>query len=403
MIVAVYGIPRCGKDTFIGEVLNKKPNSLHIKGSQKLNDLSIEHFDRKFKELDDAQQNAIRILFAKYADGLKTKFDLVIVDGHYSVPDGNSFKKVFTDEDLLLYDAFFYLNRTPDEISRNYRNGDKKEYENLLLSSDKVKEWIEYEISHMKKEVEGAEKDFIVLDSDPFAVDYVCSFNQTTKETAFRIVKEIRSIAGDKNIVLTDLDKTVSINDLTYDFIRNSGLDPLLPKIVFKDDYYTDYQFASFHRYLMKSSNFDESIDYSLEKLILNNDLINDLRNLKKESVIIAITTGMVDAWSKKNQKLMVLDKIYGFSKEQHLVVSPFLKMLIARYLSKTNKTIAIGDSIIDIGMLLESNKGYLVSMAKLDKRIVNCFNSKEIEANILQPPYSTFKYDFLKEDTLKW
>lgn len=403
MIIAIYGIPRCGKDTFINEVLQKRTNSFHLKGSEKLNQLSLQRYDKKFKLLDDDKQKEIRVLFTECAKQLEKEYDLVIVDGHYAFPDGDSYKSVFTEADLSLYDVFFYLNRTPEEIKRNFNSGDKKDYEEQLLSPEKVEQWIEFEISNMKKDVEKEEKDLIVLDSDSFAVDYVCGFNKTSKEVALSLVKNIKALAGNKSIVLVDLDKTTSINDLTNDFIENSRLDSHFPKVIFKGDYYTDYQFTVFHKFLMGSVNFEESIEYAIDKLVLNNVLIADLYALKNESAIIAITTGMVDAWSKKNNDIHLFDAIFGFSKENNLVITPFVKKLVARYLSKTNKTLAIGDSIIDLGMVIEANKGYLVSMTKLDKRILKAHDNGLITKQLFQPKYSIYKYDFLKEDDVQW
>ena len=403
MIIAIYGIPRCGKDTFINEVIKKKPNSFHLKGSEKLNEISLTLYKKRFRSLNSEQQKEIRILFTEHAKTLEKVYDMVIVDGHYSFPDVDYFKSVFTEADLSLYDIFFYLNRTPEEIKRNFNSGEKKDYGEYLLSSIKVEKWINFEISNMKREVENAEKDFVILNSDPFAVDYVCNFNKTSKEISLSLSEEIKCLAGNKNIVLVDLDKTISINDLTNDFIENSKLNAFLPKTIFKGDYYTNYQFVTFHRFLMSSSNFDESIEYALSKLVLNTKLIADLHVLKEKSAVIAITTGMVDAWFKANKDLRLFDRIYGFSKENSIVITPFIKKLIARYLSATNKTLSIGDSIIDLGMVIESNKGYLISMTKLDKRVINAYDNGEIKKQIFQPNYSTYKYDFLKEDDVRW
>lgn len=403
MIIAIYGIPRSGKDTFINEVLKKKPNSFHLKGSEKLNEISLETYGKKFRSLNEKQQEEIRIQFTKYAKKIEKGFDLVLVDGHYAFPHKESFKIVFTDADLSLYDAFFYLNKSPEEIEHNFFSENKEDYKEQLLSPEKVQQWIDFEISIMKKDVEKVEKDFVVLDSNPFAVDYVCGFYELAKNKALFIVKSIVSLAGNKKIVLVDLDKTTSINDLTNDFIDSSKLDSRFPKIIFKGDYYTDYQFTVFHNFLMSSCNFNGSIDYALDKLILNDKLIADLFVLKNESFIVAITTGMVDAWSKKNNDLHLFDAIFGFSKENKTVITPFIKKLVAKYLSKTNHVLAIGDSIIDLGMLIESNKGYLVSMTKLDKRIIRAYDGGAINKCIFQAKYSTYKYDFLVEEDIKW
>lgn len=403
MIVAIYGIPRSGKDTFINEIISRKPNSFHLKGSSKLNEIAYSKYGCSFRELDIFKQDEIRIEFTKYAKELESCYSLIIVDGHYSFPGENGFKSVFTKEDLELYDAFFYLKRTPKEISRNFHNGGKENYASLLLDENKCEEWINFEICNMKEVVEDACKDFIVLDSDSISLDFVTEFENLSNECAKRIADEVVVLANGRKVVLTDLDKTVSINDLTNDFIIKANLDSRFPKAIFKGDYYTQYQFYKFHNWLMSVPNYDEAVSFSLKHLVINEYVLNDLYNLKKEACVIALTTGMADAWSKKNQGLNVFDKIYGFGKENQLVITPLIKKLVARYVTSRCETIAFGDSIIDLGMLSESKKGYLVSMTKLDKRIIACNETTQIADNIYQPKYSSFKYDFIKEGEIKW
>lgn len=403
MIIAIYGIPRSGKDTFINEVLSKKNNSFHLKGSSKLNEIACNKYGCSFRELDSLKQDEIRIDFTKYAKELESTYSLILVDGHYAFPSENGYKSVFTKEDLELYDAFFYLKRTPEEISRNFHNGDKEDYASLLLDSAKCESWINYEIDNMKAAVEDANKDFIVLDSDAISSSFVAEYKNESNACAKRISDEIIALANGRKVILTDLDKTVSINDLTNDFIIKANLDSHFPKVIFKGDYYTQYQFYRFHNWLINVPNYYEAVLFSLKGLIINEHVLNDLYNLKKDACVIALTTGMADAWNKKNQELNVFDKIYGFEKENQLVITPLIKKLVSRYVTSQCKTIAIGDSIIDLGMVSESTKGYLVSMTKLDKRVIAYNEMTPIKKNIYQPKYSSFKYDFLKEGEIKW
>lgn len=404
MIVSAYGIPRSGKDTFIKQVITKKSgNAFHLKGSETLNELSFKFFNCKFRQLDENKQKQIRIEFTKYAKKLEKKYELVIVDGHYSFPDGDNYKVVFTKADLELYDAFFYLKKSGEEIIRNFNSDDKKDYSEQLLSIEKSEAWMEFEIQDMQQVVENAEKDFIVLDSDSASIDFVCNYKKTAKEVALEVSKSIFAMTHGRKIVLSDLDKTVSINDLTNDFIEHSGLDSLFPKAIFKGDYYTSYQFYRFHMFLLGSLNYDESIHHSLNRLHLNKHVIHDLLKMKDSCCVIALTTGMVDAWSIKNSEMNLFENIYGFSKYNSIVITPLIKKLVAKYLSKNADVMAIGDSVIDLGMLLEANKGYIVSMTKLDKRIIKAYESGKIYKTLFQPPYSEFKYDFLKEEEIQW
>ena len=60
MIISIYGIPRSGKDTFINGVLARNNNSIHVKGSETLNELAIFKYGCKFKQLDEERQKQIR-------------------------------------------------------------------------------------------------------------------------------------------------------------------------------------------------------------------------------------------------------------------------------------------------------------------------------------------------------
>ena len=403
MIVAIYGIPRSGKDTFINEIIKRKTNSYHLKGSENLNRIANKFYNCSFKELGTEKQIIIREEFIKYAKSIEKNYDFIIVDGHYSFPVEGQYKTVFTDYDLNLYDAFFYLNRNPDEIIRNYESGEKKEYKEYLLSAESIFKWEEFEISEMKDRVEAIDKDFIILDSDSLATDFVCEYKNTSKSIAISIANSIKEEASNKRIILTDLDKTLSINDLTDDFMINSGLNLKKPKSIFKGDFYTSYQFYSFHKFLLSSKNYDESIQYAVDRIRLNQELIDDLNNYRNGCYVVGITTGILDAWNKLNEKNNLFNCAFGKNNTYDTIITPLIKKLIAKYLAKDSDVMAIGDSIIDIGMLMEAKKGYLISMNKLDKRIIDIYEKKGLKSNIYQLSYSNYKYDFLKEDSLKW
>jgi len=403
MIVSVYGIPRAGKDTFIKKITCLKPNSFHLKGSETLDKLSNQMFGCSFKSLDENKQNVIRIEFTKYAKTLELKYSLVLVDGHFAFPKGNKFISVFTSEDLKLYDAFFYLKSEFFEILRNFNSDNKKGYESYLLDETKVNNWIDFEIETMKEIVENKDKDFIVLDTSDSAIKFVCDFLITSNDKASLIAEEIAKRYSGKKIILSDLDKTISINDLTNDFIKRAGLDDTKPKVIFKGDYYTSFQFYLFHNWIFSTTNYEEAIRYALDRIELNYDLIENVRNLKKDTVVIGLTTGIADAWDIKNKEIKLFDEIYGYKKDKNLIITPLIKKIVAKKVSSLFKTIGIGDSIIDLGMLLECNKGYLISMVKLDKRIVQKFIKGTDFTSIKQPSYSNYKYDFIKEGDLIW
>ena len=403
MIISVYGIPRSGKDTFIGKILTGNADAYHLQGSKTLNEIATEQFGCKFRELTASQQNDVRILFTRRAKELETQHDLVIVDGHYAFPRDNGYQSVLTDADLHLYDAFFYLKTSGAEIARNFNSDDKRDYTEHLLSADKVEEWIDFEIGNMQPIVESQGKDFVVLDSDEAAVGFVCRFAKTSEQIAQDVADKIAATAKGKNIVLTDLDKTVSINDLTDDFMRSANIAPDFAKTVFAGDYYTRYQFQVFHERLASAPNYAEAVRNALDKLVINDNLIKDLFAMKEKGCVVALTTGMKDAWAEKNKDLQLFDAIFGYGKQERLVITPLIKKLVAKCLTKRCEVVAIGDSVIDLGMLTAADKGYLLAMNKLDKRIIFQYDKGNIAKTLFQPKYSTFKYDFTKEEEITW
>jgi len=392
MIISIYGISRSGKDTLIKKITNCC-DAYHLEGSKTLNIISNKKYNLMFKELSQNKQDEIRKDFAKYAKTKENDYEFVIVDGHYSFPHENGYKKVFTEEDLSLYDSFFYLKRSSEEIKRNYNAGDKKDYNSVLTSSEKIDEWIGYEIENMRVEVENIMKDFIIINSDEFAVECVINHKKTSFNIAMEIVKDIQKKNKNKKIILSDLDKTISENDITNNLIDKLRLNLDYTKVIFDNNIYTEYQFYRFHTWLKSSIMYDEKIKTLVNDVIINNDLSNDIKKCKSDYFVIGITTGLDKAWNEINYKFMLFDSIYG--NYNNIPMTPFIKKLVCRLLVQKYEVIAIGDSIIDLEMLKESCKGYLVSWNKIDSRIENMYIEGKIGKDMYQPIYSKCKYNW--------
>ena len=413
MKIAIYGVSRCGKDYLIEKTVEKmEGNLVHIKGSETLNTLALKRFGIKFKLLDEKSQEILRKEFTILIKDMEKKYENIVVDGHFSFPDGDGFKTVFTQEDLNLYDAFFYLNKSAELIRDNCMRNDKKQFEEFLNSEENINNWKRFEIENMKKEVVSQNKDFIILDdstttSAEFISEYIKKDWRTVTITK-KIINSLKEkIKNCDEIVLTDLDKTLSIDDLTNDFVKYSNLEGKKIKNIFSGDYYTTYQFYKFHNYLALSKDFNCAVDYAIGKIGYNTALIKELENKKPGTAIIGITTGMADAWNKINKKLKILDSLIGKSTFKidgiDTYITPQIKGMVANELKNLGKKVlSVGDSYIDLEMLTLSHRGYLVAMLKLDKRI-----EKRVEylkdKNIAQLNFNKFKYEKIREVNTIW
>lgn len=417
MILAIYGISRCGKDYLIDKVIERlNGKAIHFYGSNTLKELSKKLYDLDFNNLTIEQQIILREKFVEKVKEEEKKYKNIIIDGHYSFPNNEGgFDIVFTKADKYLYDEFIYINKSAKFIIDNFMNSNKKQWKSYLDNEEKINEWKEFEINHLKIACKELDKELIIIDDDTScSVDFISDFiTYNNKLLSNKIVDEVMKRISIKiikynSIVLLDCDKTVSINDLTYDFCEKGGLERSTLKSIFYGDYYTIYQFYRFQQYLSKSINYNESIIYAAEKVLLNNCLINDLTENKGNTYFIGITTGIVDAWNYINNENEIFDLLIGIGKlsEDKLLrtfVTPSVKYQLTKRLKELGKKIiSIGDSIIDIPMLEEANKGIVVAMDKLNKKVSE-YISSNINNQLYQLAYNKFKYEGLREIKSIW
>ncbi|ENM5856003.1 AAA family ATPase, partial [Vibrio mimicus] len=230
MKLAIYGVSRAGKDYLIKNVIAHLQETtlltaIHIEGSKTLNALAQEIFQKTFKSLDESNKNTLREKFTEIVNKKNSEYDLVLVDGHYSFVDGDSYKVVFIEQDENVYDHFFYLD-TPSEMIVEFSRKSTGEKRNVDITVEQVRNWKKFEKFELDKICNNHNKELVILDEETessvqfisFWLDsYLSKFcNQTS---ALRFYKEYKELLKKSTqIILVDCDKTVSINDGTYDF-----------------------------------------------------------------------------------------------------------------------------------------------------------------------------------------
>ncbi|HDM8138078.1 TPA: HAD hydrolase family protein [Vibrio harveyi] len=401
MKLAIYGVSRSGKDYLIKNVIaylqeTTLLTAIHIEGSKTLNALAQDMFSQPFKSLEESRKRTLREKFTEIVNEKNSEYDLVLVDGHYSFIDGDSYQVVFTEQDEYVYDHFFYLD-TPSEMVVDFSRKSKGDKRNLEITVEQVRNWKKYEKCKLDKICNNQRKELVILDEDTRSSIQFISYwlesyssklcNQSSALSFYNKHKEL--LEKSNQVILVDCDKTVSINDGTYDFCRHLGLRKEELKYIFRNDRYTSYQFFKVWNLYKKNSSIkvEEAANQSLQKIKLSQSLSSYLSS-KKDSIVIGVTSGVFDIWSLVNEKHQIFDVLLGNSckPEIEYLVTPLFKKEIANLLREKGKhVVAIGDSMIDIPMLEAANQGYLVAHEKLNKAVesylagIVCTNIKQI------------------------
>jgi hypothetical protein len=419
MKIAVYGISRSGKDYFIALYLQHLcTNAIHVKGSSELRALSQSLFDSRFNELEDEQKELVRKLFAQRLDQIESNHDYVFVDGHYSFPNhSDGFDVVMTHDDLVAYDAFVYLLRPASRIMDNVKGNTAHAYYDYLSDTAHVEKWLSFDYAGFISAVRQAGKPLIVVDSSfEDASSFFQAFLQNPSEfhemaITDNVVKQItKKFPINTHLILTDCDKTISMEDTTKILLRDANIDPKYLKSIFTDDTYTMFQFYRLHRFLKDINKDDgEGVFFPKTKTLMNTPLLELLKQRPSNCVLIGITTGSLDEWHDIHCQHRIFDLLVGkgahcYPSSINVYVTPIVKEKVAERLRTCGYRVsAIGDSFIDLGMLSEADNGYLVANDKLDQRILVRLGQEKYK-RLVQFAFNRCKYDGVPEaEVIQW
>jgi phosphoserine phosphatase len=410
MNIALYGVSRSGKNYLIERLLesinSKTAKTLfHVNGSDVLDKLSNKLFGIPLKNTDENQKRQLRLMFCDELKSLKTDYQHKIVDGHYCFYKKDEFEIAFTDKDRDTYDVFFYLD-TPASVIIEQANRDKIKKDIAFMTEEKINNWKRFEIQSLREMCLIHDKEFVVLDNNiEDCVDYFETMLLGTrniilnsKKVAEYIISGHENLINEyQNIVLVDCDRTVSDNDTTYDFCNSLGIDKQKLKNIFGGEHYTIYQFYRAAKlYAEKDiSAYESASNYAMSKIVLNIPLIEDIKQNDKNYLAIGITSGILKTWEKVREKYGFPCIITGGSNvnTDKIIVSRLVKYHLVKLLKRKGKyVIAIGDSMVDIDMLNEADKGFIVAQEKINETIKTYL--KLVNTKIMQLDYNKLKYD---------
>lgn len=378
MRVCVYGLPCAGKDYLIESL-----NVPSVKGSSYLQDISGD----RFGELSEEDKRRCR---KKLIEHLRTfDSDNLFIDGHFAFPDESGYKLAFTEEDGEFYDVFIYLDTPVDVIYDRIQSSEKNtvysELDEIALS-----EWKEFEITGLRDECFRRRKEFIILNGEHD--DHVMFINRllegsvrSSVDVARIIANDILSKSDNQIICLLDCDKTVAINDTTNDLVQGKDLERR--KKMFSGDRYSIYQFDVVERLYVGQECLSDMKHSASEGVIISDSLVSDIQSIN-EATIVGLTAGFRDVWSKISQDIGFFDQIYGLDVEENIVVTQFVKGFVVENLRKAGKyVIAAGDSIVDLYMLLSSDRAYAISHKSINDSLRSVLSDDS--RGICQPSYN--------------
>ena len=402
MKFAIYGVSRSGKNYLIEKLVRffqeKSVSLVHVNGSGILKELAQEIYKKEFKKLNEEEKGFLRQKFIEQLDVAEKEYGNIVVDGHYAFynQSGELFK-VFTESDKKAYEMFFYLETKPFEIIQRMRNslGDKRNEE---MTEAQVAVWQDYEISEMSEELLRNDKELHVLRYGEEVFEYIYEVVVLGKYNSLRIAEEMLSnIKFDlcyETIVVTDCDKTLSMEDTTNVACDIKGIDKEVFKRIYAGDRYSNYQSWLANQYISEKLLFsDNIIQEVVEKTHFNNSILADLQ--AKENVrIVALSAGFSKAWATLLNQVGVLSDVLT---SESRVVSKYVKYFVVKLLKRQGKfVVAIGDSLLDGLMLKEADVGYIATTKGYRKNVEEFLRGNK---TIRQLKYFDYQYDFLQSD----
>lgn len=329
MKIGLYGMPTAGKTYILDQI-----DFIEVVAGSNL----LRKYDPDFDSRDENGRKKARKAIA----ALMMEKESFIMDGHYAFGD----EIAFTEDDGKMYDVFLYLYVSPTVLkSRMFESEKNRKY----LKFD-IEEWQNKEIAGLRKYCHKYNKDFYVMDNPPENIfDGVSDIIRFIKgivggyscvEYAKKCADEIIQQSKSNIIVLVDGDKTLTKEDSSNAVFGYKTH-------LYDGNFYTGYQAWKQNEEFQKYS-----FPNITEMPVHFNEMV--IENLTEDSYIL--TSGHEKVWRFIAGEL-------GISFFYGIEMAAETKLYITKKLQESGKyVIAYGDGMNDYFMLMQANKGYLIT-----------------------------------------
>lgn len=405
MKIGLYGVTKSGKSYLKDYLVNNLNNLQTINGSKTLQKLCKDK-SWKWNYLTITQKTELRKEFIKYAS--KLEMDNIIIDGHYSFINNNQYEIAMNNEDIAFYDILLYLKTEPNVILERTLLHNKNFNNNLkpIYSLDRIAKWQEYEIKELQKICSDKNAELIVLDNDLNTIKEFISnllndgLQSNCEKIANHIINSNTIFKNNNKFIITDCDRTLSLKDYSYTIIKDLNINFEEIKNNFAGEYYSTYNFYKMAKLydMQKRVRFVEACKTACKETSLCKWLVEDF---KKQGIpVIAITSGNYTYWQYVLKKNNLNYTLIGGSSIQNseLIISKGVKEILIKTLISQGKTVySFGDSMVDYGMMIHSNKSFILCNEKHNKNLEHLLlnnNSK----NIYQFSKNKFTYKNIRQ-----
>ena len=376
MRMVLYGLPCAAKD----ELVSRMDFVEHISESEWLGTHSdVDPSELALEELGDLRRRFIKEIMDHQED--------IAVDTCFSIPSGDGFRTVFTDDDAGCFDVFVYVDLAADLIRDSIKGCAR-----TRPSIEYIESWRDSEISELQSVCMALGKEFIIFDPK---YDASLEFLRGLFDGSILTAPQVARIAADRILAATD-SRVILISDgdktLTdYDLTRSLDVPILIDLIdVFERDRYTTFQFWAVYRLYRDIPDLDQRKRRTAEAAVFNRALLDDLGQI--DSYRVVVTGGNEDLWAYAAARTGVFGMVVGADTEAHRNMSQFGKALIVRYLHDAGRyVIALGDEVVDLRMLEEADRGYLIAHLKTNPSVQAAVSGG---TNLKQPSSNEVLFD---------
>lgn len=398
-VVGIYGISGCGK-TAIKDLLSqdaslsKKPFVFYEGSVEVLGGLT----QQEFNNLDEAAKLARREQAIQKIATECSNYRCGVVTGHFSFPAeaDKGPKVIMTEKDKAVYTHILYLQVPPSEIVRRIAHDNVQGTRRRTTRAESViDDWQKSEIASLKQICEQHHIVFEVINAGTrlsFALvdDFMETLGQLElsdaeldKRNRNRIAKDIREALTCQNytvdrMLVLDGDKTLAAVDTTHEFWdlhyknetwreRPDGhANPV-------DEYLSNWRYSvqSFREVTKSYKNLRQDQFESLCDAVANNvAMYPELRRLldtvdaSPHLGAVVVTSGLRRVWEQVLRKAGVSSKVHviGWDYDGDYVVSKETKAEVIEHFQAAGlQTWALGDSELDLSMLEQADKAFLV------------------------------------------
>ncbi|GLB07490.1 hypothetical protein AtubIFM57258_002831 [Aspergillus tubingensis] len=421
-VIGLYGVPGAGK-TFLMNKLKQQLGEEHFvffEGSEIIASVTTGGLDA-FKKLDESEKAEYRKRAVQKIKSTCSETRKVgIVTGHLSFWDDERCDhpmKVVTEDDLNTFTHTLYLN-TPVHMITEQR---KKDTERLRpsVSKSRLCEWQNYEIKELSSLCLDRKIMFahvwpgLSCKLPTFIRDIECHDEEYNMAVANDRLDKILSNHSDdvQTVLFLDVDKTLSEDDTGKTFWTIledlTGVHNPLGRLFNK----MGYSYAAFRQAMMYYEDEVSDDDFSsiCEDIASEINLYPQISLLLKKAVEhkhvcpVIVTSGLRLVWEKviEREGLANVVKVIGGGRiDDGLVVTPEVKrtLVVRAQTVHGAHTWAIGDSPIDLPMMLAADKAVVVvgkeqtRSKSMDGALRDAILNDGLQARQALLPYNTLK-----------